>query len=128
MTHKVKIVENLLYHGCEKHWQCENCGEAFPIHCYSKEQLEKFVCRNDYKVGDKIIYNPECSHSEDGTPRYNIFKGTILEECTKSSSSGEPYYNVSVDDVIHDDSGNGLFYYLQRTHKSYTASVKYLKK
>lgn len=128
MKHKVKLVENLLYYGCEKHWQCEYCGEAYPTHCYTKEQVERFTCRKDYKIGDKVIYNPDCVLSEDGIPRYIICKGTILEECKLSSSKGTPMYKIKIDEVICDDSGNDYFLYLQKTGKDYPASVKYLKR
>lgn len=42
--HIVKRVDNLLYKGCEPHWQCTLCGESVPFHCYSKEELEKKCC------------------------------------------------------------------------------------
>ncbi|MBR2385683.1 hypothetical protein IKA92_07420 [bacterium] len=130
MKHKMKIVENLLYYGCEKHFQCELCGQAYPVHCYTKEQLEEFDCRNDYKIGDKIIYNPVCKCSDNGEPRYIILKGTILSECLNSckDGTGTPGYYIGIDEVVCDDSGNGYFEYLHKTKKKHFASVEHLKR
>ncbi len=47
MYHKVKRVTNLLYKGCEPHWQCTQCGDAWPFHCYSKADLEQKECPSE---------------------------------------------------------------------------------
>ena len=44
MKHKAKRVDNLMYKGCEPHWQCVYCGKAVPFHCYTKEQFEQMCC------------------------------------------------------------------------------------
>ena len=48
MKHKVELVKDLMYKGCEFHWHCIYCNDYIPVHCYSKEELEKMECkRND---------------------------------------------------------------------------------
>lgn len=42
--HCVNIIHNLLYKGCEDHWQCKYCGDAWPIHCWTKHDLETKEC------------------------------------------------------------------------------------
>lgn len=42
--HCVNIVHDLLYKGCEDHWKCEYCGDAWPIHCWTKHDLETQEC------------------------------------------------------------------------------------
>lgn len=130
MKHKMKIVENLLYFGCEKHFQCEFCGQAYPVHCYTKEQAESFDCRNTYNTGDKVIYNPTCALSDNGEPRYIILKGTIIRGCrnSRSDGSGTPGYEITVDEVICDDSGNKYYEYLCKTRKTFFASLEHLKR
>lgn len=49
MRHKAIRVENLMYKGCESHWKCVYCGDAVPIHCYTKEEFEKRCC-NCHKI------------------------------------------------------------------------------
>lgn len=44
MRHKAIRVENLMYKGCESHWQCIHCGDAVPLHCYTKEEFEQKCC------------------------------------------------------------------------------------
>lgn len=44
MTHKVELVKDLMYKGCELHWKCTICGMAVPFHCYTKEQFENLCC------------------------------------------------------------------------------------
>ncbi len=45
MTHKVELVKDLMYKGCENHWHCIYCNDYIPVHCYSKEELEKMECK-----------------------------------------------------------------------------------
>lgn len=45
--HKMKRRENLMYKGCEPHWECVNCGECIPFHCFTKEQCEQMDCDKD---------------------------------------------------------------------------------
>lgn len=44
MTHKVKLVKDLMYKGCEPHWQCVHCKDAVPAHCYTKAEFENRCC------------------------------------------------------------------------------------
>lgn len=44
MKHKVELVKDLMYKGCEPHWQCTKCGKAVPLHCYTKEEFENQCC------------------------------------------------------------------------------------
>lgn len=44
MTHKVELVKDLMYKGCELHWHCVHCDKYIPVHCYSKEELENQCC------------------------------------------------------------------------------------
>lgn len=44
MKHKAIRVDNLMYKGCEPHWQCTYCGKAVPFHCYTKEEFENQCC------------------------------------------------------------------------------------
>lgn len=44
MKHEAKRVNNLMYNGCEAHWQCIHCGKAVPFHCYSKAEFEQQCC------------------------------------------------------------------------------------
>lgn len=43
-NHKVHKVYDLLYPNCEPHWKCSRCGDAWPIHCWTKEDLENKQC------------------------------------------------------------------------------------
>ena len=43
--HQIKRVNDLMYKGCEPHWHCLICGDYWPFHCYSKEELEKTECK-----------------------------------------------------------------------------------
>ena len=43
--HKVERVDNLMYRGCEPHWHCVLCGDYWPFHCYSKNDLEQMACK-----------------------------------------------------------------------------------
>lgn len=43
--HVVKLIKDLMYKGCEPHWQCIKCDECVPAHCYSKEEFEQQECR-----------------------------------------------------------------------------------
>ena len=42
--HKAIRIDNLMYKGCEPHWQCTICGMAVPFHCYTKEEFEQKCC------------------------------------------------------------------------------------
>lgn len=42
--HAAKLVFNLMYKGCEPHWQCTKCGKVVPLHCYTKEEFENQCC------------------------------------------------------------------------------------
>ena len=44
MKHKAIRVDNLMYKGCEPHWQCTLCGNAVPFHCYTKKEFENRCC------------------------------------------------------------------------------------
>lgn len=44
MKHKATRVDNLMYEGCEPHWQCVHCKKAVPFHCYTKEEFESQCC------------------------------------------------------------------------------------
>ena len=46
MKHKVELVHNLMYKGCEPHWHCTQCDVYIPIHCYTKEELENMEDNN----------------------------------------------------------------------------------
>ena len=43
-THKVIQYNNLMYKGCEPHWKCIKCGNYYPFHCYTKEEIESLPC------------------------------------------------------------------------------------
>ena len=47
MTHKVELVKDLMYKGCELHWHCIYCNDYIPVHCSSKEELEKMECKGN---------------------------------------------------------------------------------
>ena len=47
MKHKVELVHNLMYKGCEPHWHCTQCDVYIPIHCYTKEELENIDCEGN---------------------------------------------------------------------------------
>ena len=47
MKHKVELVHNLMYKGCEPHWHCTQCDVYIPIHCYTKEELENMDCKEN---------------------------------------------------------------------------------
>ena len=56
MTHKVELVKDLMYKGCELHWHCIYCNDYIPVHCYSKEELEKMECkRNNREEAEKAL-------------------------------------------------------------------------
>ena len=56
MKHKVELVHNLMYKGCEPHWHCTQCDVYIPIHCYTKEELENMDCKgNIKKMNDKNL-------------------------------------------------------------------------
>ena len=59
MKHKVKLVKNLMYVGCEPHWECVRCGRYIPVHCYSKDEIESMCC------GCHKINCNGCKESED---------------------------------------------------------------
>lgn len=44
MKHKAIRVDDLMYKGCEPHWQCVHCKKAVPFHCYTKEEFESQCC------------------------------------------------------------------------------------
>ena len=44
MKHKAIRKDNLMYKGCEPHWQCIYCGDCVPFHCYKKEEFEQRCC------------------------------------------------------------------------------------
>lgn len=52
MKHKAVRVDNLMYKGCEPHWECVNCGEVVPFHCYTKAEFESRCC-NCHKINCK---------------------------------------------------------------------------
>ena len=47
MKHKVELVHNLMYRGCEPHWHCTQCDVYIPIHCYTKGELENMDCEGN---------------------------------------------------------------------------------
>lgn len=47
--HKVELVKDLMYKGCELHWHCVHCDKYIPVHCYSKEELENMECKGNKK-------------------------------------------------------------------------------
>ena len=47
MKHKVELIHNLMYKGCEPHWHCTQCDVYIPIHCYTKEELENMDCKGN---------------------------------------------------------------------------------
>lgn len=49
MKHKVELVKDLMYKGCELHWHCVHCDDYIPVHCYSKEELENIECKGEKK-------------------------------------------------------------------------------
>lgn len=49
MKHKVELVKDLMYKGCELHWHCVHCDDYIPVHCYSKEELENMECKGNKK-------------------------------------------------------------------------------
>lgn len=54
-AHKVKRINNLMYDGCEPHWQCIYCGTCIPFHCYKKEDIELMECPARLGVVDNEI-------------------------------------------------------------------------
>ena len=44
MKHKAIRVDNLMYKGCEPHWECTLCGDVVPFHCYTKKEFENRCC------------------------------------------------------------------------------------
>jgi len=42
--HRVELVRDLMYKGCEVHWKCTKCGICIPNHCFKKDQIENFEC------------------------------------------------------------------------------------
>lgn len=51
MKHKVELVHNLMYKGCEPNRHCIQCNNYIPCHCYNKEQLENM----EYKEKENIM-------------------------------------------------------------------------
>lgn len=44
----MKRVDNLMYKGCEPHWQCIHYGMYVPFHCFKKEEVENSNCEDGY--------------------------------------------------------------------------------
>lgn len=90
------------------------------LNTINEEKIEQF------KIGDKCRYDIyDCSPNDDGTPRKITCDVTLLKEL-KSKTGWE----VRVDKVYNDDSGNGFYEYLCRTNDKNTVNVssKYLTK
>ena len=57
MKHKVELVYNLMYKGCEPHWHCTQCDVYIPIHCYSKEEMENMDCERNKMEIKNVVNN-----------------------------------------------------------------------
>jgi len=72
MTHKVVRVDNLMYKGCEPHWICINCKNCYPLHSYTKEEIESIECKANIEIMPlwikkllKVISNRARKNAED---------------------------------------------------------------
>lgn len=54
-THNVEKVSDLMYKGCEHHWHCTQCDDYWPVHCYSKDDLEQMECKASKGDQDESI-------------------------------------------------------------------------
>lgn len=78
----------------------------------------------EFKPGDICVYAFENGSEVDD----HVNKSKAIVEVVKILNDPRGVAEIKFHEVIVDDTGNGLFEYLQRTGKTMNASFKYLRK